>query len=238
MQAGLYVALSAQVALQNRLDSIAQNVSNGNTVGYRGTEMKFDSVLSTMSAPQVAFVSSGNKVINRSAGELVKTGNPLDVAVKGEGWLSVMSASGPVYTRDGRMRLGGAGELLSVNGAPILDAGGAPIQLDPAGGTPEIAADGAITQGGRRTGALGVFTLDKKALLSRVEGGVMPSIPATPIVDSAANGVVQGFYEQSNVNPVAEMARLVYVQRAFDGVSTTIQSAESSLKSAIQTLGS
>jgi flagellar basal-body rod protein FlgF len=238
MQSSLYVALSAQVALQNRLDSIAQNVANGTTAGYRANETKFDSVLSDMSDPQVAFVTSGRTVIRRSSGELVKTGNPLDVAVKGQGWLSVATPTGQAYTRDGRMRMNPTGELVSLNGNSILDAGGSPIQLDPNAGHPEIGADGSITQGGTRAGVLGLYMLDGGAQLSRVEGGVTSSIPGTPVVDSIANGVVQGFVEQSNVNPITEMTRLIYVQRAFDGVSATMQSAETSMKNAIQTLGS
>ncbi len=238
MQSGMYVALSAQVALQNRLEAIAQNVANGTTAGYRGTEMKFDSVLSKASDPQVAFVSAGRNVIKRVAGEFVKTGNPLDVAIRGVGWLSVMTASGPAYTRDGRMRMTAAGDLVSMNGAPILNAGGAPIQLDPGAGQPEIAGDGTIMQGGKRAGVLGLFTLADNAKLSRVEGGAFVSdSPGTPILDSVQDGVVQGFVEQSNVNPVAEMTRLIAVQRAFDSVSTTVQAADSSLKNAIQTIG-
>ena len=68
MQSSLYVALSAQVALQNRLDTIAQNVANGTSAGYRGSEMKFNAVLSKMTDPQVSFVSSGSGVIKRSSG--------------------------------------------------------------------------------------------------------------------------------------------------------------------------
>ena len=131
-----------------------------------------------------------------------------------------------------------AGDLVSMTGAPILDAGGAAIQLDPTAGQPNIAEDGAITQGQNRVGVLGLFTLPTNAQLSRVEGNAFTSnIPGTPIVDSAANGVVQGFSEQSNVNPMTELTRLIYVQRSFDGVSTTLQATESSLKNAIQTLG-
>jgi len=239
MQSGLYVALSAQVALQNRLETIAQNVANGTSTGYRGSEMKFNAVLSKMSDPLVSFVSSGSGVIKRSSGEYVKTGNPLDVAVRGDGWLSVLTPSGQAYTRDGRMRTTTAGDLVSMTGARILDAGGGPIQIDPTAGQPEIAADGTITQNGRRAAVLGLFTLPGDARLSRVEGNAFTSnVPGTPIVDSAANGVAQGFVEQSNVNPMTEMTRLIYVQRAFDGVTSTLQATESSLKNAIQTLGS
>src|SRR5208282_3350589 len=154
MQSTLYVALSAQVALQNRLETIAQNVANGTTAGYRAGEVKFDSVLSNTSGPSVTFVSSGSQAIKRSPGEQVKTGNPLDVAVKGEGWLSILTPQGQAYTRDGRMQIGPTGSLLSLSGAPILDAGGTPIQLDPGAGPPEIAAGGTITQGGKPVGAL------------------------------------------------------------------------------------
>ncbi len=239
MQSGLYVALSAQVALQSRLETIAQNAANGTSAGYRGSEMKFNAVLSKMSDPQVAFVSSGSGLIKQSSGQFVKTGNPLDVAVKGDGWLSISTPSGPAYTRDGRMRMDAAGNLVSMTGAQILDAGGAAIQLDPAAGQPNIAEDGTVTQGGNRAGVLGLYRLPGNAQLSRVEGGAFTSsVSGTPIVDSASDGVIQGFVEQSNVNPMTEMTRLIYVQRAFDGVSTTIQSVESSLKNAIQTLGS
>jgi len=239
MQSGLYVALSAQVALQNRLDTIAQNVANGSSAGYRGTEMKFDAVMSKMSGPQVSFVSSGSAVIKQSSGQFVKTGNPLDVAVKGNGWLSISTPNGQAYTRDGRMRMTTAGNLVSMTGAPILDAGGGAIQLDPTAGQPNIAEDGTITQGQSRAGVLGLFTLPGNAQLSRVEGDAFTSsVPGAPILDTAGNGVVQGFIEQSNVDPMTEMTRLIYVQRAFDGVSSTMESAESSLKNAIQTLGS
>jgi flagellar basal-body rod protein FlgF len=238
MQSSLYVALSAQVALQSRLEAIAQNVANTSTAGYRANEMKFDAILAGMSDAPVSFVSSGNKVIRLSAGDFVKTGSAFDVALKGDAWLAVSTPSGQVYTRDGRMQMTAAGELVSLRGDAIVDAGGAPIQLDPSLGQPTIYNDGSIMQNGNKAAVLGLFTLDQKAKLTRVEGGVASSIAGTAVADTIRYGVVQGFVEQSNVNAVTEMARLIYVQRAFDGVSSTIQSAESSLKSAIQTLGS
>ena len=156
MQSSLYVALSAQVALQNRLDTIAQNVANGTSAGYRGTEVKFDSLLSRMSDAPVTFVSSGNKVIRQSAGEFVKTGNPLDVAIKGQGWLSFSSPDGPAYTRDGRLQMTSTGALVTMSGAAILDPGGAPIQLDPTGGSPDIASDGSHNAAGPKDGLFGL----------------------------------------------------------------------------------
>ncbi len=238
MQSTLYVALSAQVALQNRLDTIAQNVANGTTAGYLAGGVKFDSVLADASNAHVSFVSAGSQVINRSPGEIVKTGNPLDVAVKGNGWLSVSTPQGPVYTRDGRLQINAAGSLVTLSGAPVLDAGGSPVQLDPAAGPPEIGGNGTVSQNGKAVATIGLFTLDKSATLTRADGGVTSSVPGAAVADFSTNGLVQGYTEQSNVNPISEIARLVYVQRAFESVSMAVQNAEASFKNAVQTLGS
>jgi flagellar basal-body rod protein FlgF len=238
MQSSLYVALSAQVALQDRLDTLAQNVANGNTAGYRGTEVKFDTIMSNLGADPVAFASSSSQITRLASGPIVKTGNPLDVAIKGNGWLTFGSPQGPIYTRDGRMQMTATGALVTLSGAPVLDGGGGPIQLNPNGGRAEIGADGTISQGGKAVGALGLFTLPAGAQLTRVEGGFTSSAAGNSVVDFTSNGVVQGFVEQSNVSPISEITRLVYVQRAFEGVSAAVQSAEASFKNAIQTLGS
>jgi flagellar basal-body rod protein FlgF len=238
MQSSLYVALSAQVALQDRLDTLAQNVANGNTAGYRGTEVKFDTVLSDLGKDPVAFANSNSQVTRLTAGPIVKTGNSLDVAIKGDGWLSVGTPQGPVYTRDGRMQMTATGALTTLSGAPVLDAGGGPIQLDPNGGKPEIGQDGTVSQNRKPMGAIGLFSVPSDAQLTRVQGGFTSSAPGAAITDFSKSGVVQGFMEQSNVSPMSEITRLVYVQRAFEGVSGAIQSAEASFKNAIQTLGS
>jgi flagellar basal-body rod protein FlgF len=238
MQSSLYVALSAQVALQDRLDTLAQNVANGNTAGYRGTEIKFDSILSDLGADPVAFANSSSQVTRLTTGPLVKTGNSLDVAIKGDGWLSFSSPQGPVYTRDGRMQMTATGALVTLSGAPVLDAGGGPIQLDPAGGKPEIGPDGSVSQGGKPMAGIGLFSIPGNAQLTRVQGGFASNVAGTAVTDYSKNGVLQGFVEQSNVSPLSEITRLVYVQRAFEGVSAAIQSAEASFKNAIQTLGS
>ena len=67
-------------------------------------------------------------------GPLIKTGNPLDIAVQGEGWIAIQTPGGTVYTRDGRMRMQSNGAVQTLDGYAVLDAGGAPIQLDPTGG--------------------------------------------------------------------------------------------------------
>jgi flagellar basal-body rod protein FlgF len=166
------------------------------------------------------------------------TGNPLDVAVQGDAWLSIQTPSGTVYTRDGRMKIGPGGELQSIAGYPILDVGGSPITVDAGGGPLEIGDDGMITQNGRQVSAIGLFTIDKDAKLSRFENsGVIPDTPAQPALDFSRYGMLQGHVEGSNVNPVWEMSQLILVSRGYDAVSTSINNSEDSLRDAIKALG-
>jgi flagellar basal-body rod protein FlgF len=239
MQSSLYVSLSAQLSLQRRLDSIASNVANATTAGFRAEEVKFETLLSHTPAEPVAFASTGDTYLSRRSGEFVKTDNSLDIAVQGNAWLAISTPAGQVYTRDGRMRMTETGDLQTLNGHPILDVGGSPIQLDPAAGPLQIARDGMITQSGRQIGAIGLFAIDDNAKLTRHDNsGVVPDRPATPALDFSKVGISQGFVERSNVNPVMEMTRLIGVSRAFDAVTAAITESESSLRDAVKTLGS
>jgi flagellar basal-body rod protein FlgF len=239
MQSSLYVSLSAQLSLQRRLDTIASNVSNTSTAGFRAEEVKFETLLSRTPADPIAFASTGDTYLSRRSGELVKTDNLLDIAVQGDAWLAISTPAGQVYTRDGRMQMTATGELQTLNGHPVLDVGGAPIQLDPAAGPMHVARDGMITQNNRQVGAIGLFTINENAKLTRHENsGVIPDQPATPALDFSKVGIVQGFVERSNVNPVMEMTRLIGVSRAFDAITAAISESETSLRDAVKTLGS
>lgn len=237
MQNNFYVGLSAQKALLRRLDSIANNVANASTGGFRAEEVTFSAALSDVNKDTVAFASAGQTYISTKPGEIVRTDNPFDVAVQGNAWLAMQTPAGTVYTRDGRMNMTAQGELQSVNGYPILDVSGSPIRVEPDAGPPQIGRDGTIAQGKRSVGRLGLFVIEQQANLTRFQNsGVIPDVPATPAVESAKYGVQQGFVERSNVNPVAEMTRMVMIQRTFDAVTSSIKDAEGSQQEAIRNL--
>jgi flagellar basal-body rod protein FlgF len=239
MQSNFYVGLSAQVSLQRRLETIANNVANASTAGFRAEEVKFESLLSRASLDPTAYASAGQSYLSRRSGEFVRTDNPFDVAVQGDAWMAVQTPGGTVYTRDGRMRMTETGELLSLNNQPVLDAGAAPIRLDPNAGPPRISRDGTISQSNRQVGAIGLFKIDEKANLRRVENaGVLADRPATPALDFAATGLHQGYIERANVNPVLEMTKLIMVQHAFEAVTASLKDSDASLQEAIRTLGS
>ncbi|MFV0279823.1 MAG: flagellar basal-body rod protein FlgF [Rhodoblastus sp.] len=234
----LYIDAAAQLALTKRMESLAFNLANANTAGFLAEGLKFDSILSTTGGANVAFPNAGADYISLTRGGVHRTGNPLDIAVRGDAWLSVMTPSGPAYTRDGRMQIGSDGEVRSINGYPYLDAGGAPLAVDSAGGEVSISSDGAISQRGKLVGALGVFSLDATARLTRYDNSsVFSDREATPVANFLRAGVMQGFLEQSNVNPLTELTRLIEIQRNFDHISACMSMTDNAQQDSIRSLG-
>lgn len=237
MQNALYVSLSAQMSMEKRLNAVANNVANLSTSGYRAEDTHFSALLAQASKGAVAFASPGDTYISQRAGPTIKTDSPLDVAVQGEAWFAVRGAKGPVYTRDGRMTMDALGQLRSLTGQAMLDPGGAPILLDPQAGPPTIGRDGSVSQGINQVGAIGLFTLDPKSTLTRAEpNGVSTSLPATPVQDFTRTGMVQGYVEGANVNPVLEMTKLITIQRAFESAATLTSETETTFSGAIRAL--
>lgn len=238
MQDGLYVALSAQIALQRRLETIADNMANVSTVGFRSTGIRFEDVVSGLGSESVAFTSPGNTYLPDQSGPLRETGSPFDFAIEGDAWFAVQTPAGIVMTRDGRFTMLDNGDLVTLEGYPVLDPGGAGLQLDPLGGAPSAGADGILRQNDQLMGAIGLYTFEPGENFTRYGGsGIVPSAPPVPVVDRADIGVAQGFLEDSNVNPMHEMTRLIMVQRAFENAAALIRDSESSFDDAIKTLG-
>ncbi len=239
MQNGLYVALSAQVALEKRLNTIADNVANTSTVGFRATGVKFEDVVSGLGAKSVSFTSPGDTYLSTQNGGLTQTGNPFDFAIRGDAWFGIETPAGVVMTRDGRFTMTQEGQLVTLEGHPVLDAGGAPMQLDPRAGPPEAGSDGSLRQGDRLVGAIGLYEFNPGPNFVRFgNSGVVPASAPEPVVDRMAAGVAQGFVEESNVNPIKEITKLIMVQRAFENTAAMMRQTESSYSDAIKTLGS
>jgi flagellar basal-body rod protein FlgF len=238
MQTGLYVSVSSQLALDRRMATLADNVANSTTVGFRATEVKFNQIVSDQKTADVAFVSEGEEFISTRSGGITATGSSLDFAIKGDAWFQVETPSGPTLTRDGRFTLTEAGELVTLNGYAVLDAGGGPIQLDGNAGPITLSADGQLNQNGQPVAALGLFEADLSGGFARAgNSGIITNIPPEPVVDRVDAGVVQGYVEESNVNAIGEMTQLIQVTRAFESIASLMRDSEESLNEAVRTLG-
>jgi flagellar basal-body rod protein FlgF len=239
MRDSLYVALSSQIALERRLDTIADNVANASTIGFRATGVKFEDVVSGTGSKSVSFASSGKTYLSGAHGALSETGNPFDFAIQGDAWFAIDTPVGTVMTRDGRFSMNENGELMSIEGHPVLDAGGSPIQLDPRNGPPKAGADGSLRQNDQLVGSIGLYNFDPGENFVRYgNSGIVPARTPEPVTDRSDIGVAQGFLEESNVNPVLEITRLIMVQRAFENTAALMRQTDSSTDEAIKTLGS
>ena len=239
METSTYVALSGQLALDKRMAALAQNIANARTAGYRAQIVDFNTVLSQAGSTATAFASSSKDHVSEESGGLIQTKSPLDIAVKGNGYLAFQSASGTYYSRDGRLTLSNDGRLLNAAGDPLLDSGGGSIQIDPRNPDLSIGPTGALLQGGQKLSQVGLFDVDLSSDFQRTgPSGFIPKGEATPIANFNENGVLQGYYEDSNVNPATSMTTLIEITRAFEAASNLNDKAGEAQKSAIDILGS
>ena len=237
MQSALPVALSAQMTLQRRMDTVADNIANATTPGHLATAVRFEAAVERTGGPSVAFAREGDPYIETARGAHRPTGAPLDFAVRGEAWFGIDTPAGTVLTRDGRFALGADGGLMTMEGYEVLDPGGAPVRLDPGGGSPVAGADGTLRQGGRIVASLGLFEIDARPETRFGNSGIVPPQPPRPVVGRPDIGVLQGMIEESNSSGVAQIVHLVEITRGFEAVSRLVQRADSGLSEALRTLG-
>lgn len=213
MSDGLYVAMSGAVAQERAMDVTANNVANANTAGFRAERVTFEEVLA--GEGNLSFVTAEEGTVDTSRGELRTTGNPLDVAVDGEGWFAMETPQGPRYTRSGAFRIGPEGALIDERGNGVLDVGNKPL-LIPAGAN-DVTVDpaGQVLADGVPIGQIQIVQLNDGKL--RNEGGNLYSAPGgvKPVEKSA---VVTGHLEQANFDPVRGMVDLIRISRNHESL--------------------
>lgn len=246
MEGTTYVSLSAQMALQKQLEVVANNVANSSTAGFKADRQLFQSYVDELNAPggSISFVQDRATYIDRAAGPIETTGHPLDVAIKGDAYLSVQTPQGTQYTRDGRLQTAADGTLTDSGGNPILSPDGTPMQL-PQGYTGiEIKADGtlnATVAGATQTvGQIGLFRPDQPASMMKDGDGLLNSPGNMQPVDPGdrSASLVQGALENSTVQPVKEIANMTELSRAYEQLQTLIGDDNDREQKMIQTLGS
>lgn len=238
-----YVGLSRLTALRRQMDVTTNNIANMNTAGFKGERVIFNEHLERVSAPgpgreEQSYVIDKGTFTDLAQGGFETTGNPLDVALHGDGWLSYMSDEGVVYGRDGRFVIDDLGRLSTVDGKPVLDVNGAEIVLPlDEGADVAIAGDGTISVDGMAIGALGLFTFDSPQRLERMGNGVLRAPEDEMPLPAMETSVVQGAIENSNVQPVVEMTRMMELHRAYESVTRLSENAGELQRKAINQLG-
>jgi flagellar basal-body rod protein FlgF len=238
-----HVALSLAAAMRREMNVTANNIANANTSGFRSERVAFETFLDAGGAPgdDSDFVIDAGSYVDMRPGALASTGNPLDVALNGPGWFAYRAEDGrTAYGRDGRFMVDGEGNLVTVTGAQVLDAGGGPIGVPPDAGAVEIAPDGTLSsEAGVPLARIGVFDLPAIQRFERLGGGlfVPPEGEGAGAVPAVGTRVVQGALEQSNVQPIVEMTRLMDIQKAYERATQLTRTHDELARDAIRRIG-
>jgi flagellar basal body rod protein FlgG len=179
-------------------------------------------------------VESAPAITDFSAGGLLNTGQPLDLAINGEGFFLVQTDNGTRYTRDGRFTRDAEGQLVTIDGYLVLDNNEAPITLD--AGLTAVGPDGTISVDGVAAGQIGIAGFeDPAAELTAAEGNLFEA--AGGATTTEVGSIQQGFLEGSNANVAQLTTQMVQVARAYEAAQRLVQSQDELLGRAISTLG-
>jgi flagellar basal-body rod protein FlgF len=246
---GLYSAVTSMVMNAARQQVLSHNIANLQTPGFKQI---FTSVQDFMQN-QAVFVSKktrtnsvdyigtlglgsqvGPEYIDFTEGALEDTGNPLDLALQGNGFFRVDTPGGERYTRDGRFLRDADNTLVTVDGFQVLDDAGQPIELPD--GDVSVASDGTISVNGEAVATLGIGVFaDPAAELQHTEGNLFTG-PADSTGEDLPR-VVQGYLETSNANPSQLMTQLVEVARSYEAAQKLVQNHDELLGKTIASLG-
>jgi len=230
-----YLAINRQRGLATAMDTIANNVANITTTGFRREGLVFSEFVQAPDhGPSVSMADLRTHYPSPRAGELRVTGGRFDLAIQGEGFFQVEGAEGPLLTRAGAFQLSPEGFVVDPQGRRLLDSGAAPLFIPPDARSVTIAPDGSLSVDGRLQAELGVVDAPPETLVRvgdtayRAREGVQPA---------QAPRIRQGALEGSNVDPVAEIARMIAVSRAYEQVQGLIEDEDERIRRTIETLG-
>jgi flagellar basal-body rod protein FlgF len=241
-----HISLSLARAMQVNLETSAANLGNVSTAGFKAEHPAFESLLHTGrpdgTEGSVSFVSLRGGYVDERPGGVVMTGNPTDVAIQGDAWFAYRTPEGQLALgRDGRFLIDQNGTLMTTSGAQVLGLDGGPVAIPPElGADLKVGQDGTLAgPDGQAFGRIGLFQLDEADGMRKIEGGLyLVDGPAEEALVPAPFGeLVQGAVEQSNVQPVLEMTRMMEVNAAYDRANRIINDRNDLQKTFIERIG-
>ncbi|NIZ09730.1 flagellar hook-basal body complex protein [Pseudooceanicola sp. HF7] len=230
-----YTTLTRQSGLMREMTVIANNIANAATTGYRQEGLIFSEfVQGTDDGPSLSMAAARVHNTSFRQGALTETGSSLDFAIEGEGFFQVQTPEGQMLTRAGSFATSAAGDLVTNDGHPVLDPGGAPIFIPPDAVNLGLAGDGTLSADGAPIGQLGVVRPADPLSLQRHGGTMFSTDGGVEPVDDPR--VVQGFIESSNVDAIGQIGRMIQVQRAYELGQTFLEREDDRIRTVARTL--
>jgi len=249
MERGLYIAATGMMSAITRQDTIASNLANVNTVGYKTDRVVNETfndmfVTSMKLGGEVGEMNFGTRVAgvvtDFSQGYMRNTGNATDLAIGGDGFFMVQAPGGPVqYTRNGQFNRSADGFLTTQSGEFVLSSGKTPLFVGP--GDPTISSDGRVyTSDGQLSGQIGLMRLDfeNSADQIRKTGASFWTGPEAGAPPIGSTSVRQGFVEASGVNSIKEMVEMIGTMRGYESAQRAVLAIDGTLDKAVNSVGS
>ncbi len=235
MDAAGYVTLTRQSGLLREMQEVANNIANLSTTGFRREGVIFaEHVAGVPGGASLSMGSARARLVDLTQGDLSETGGTFDFAIRGEGFFLVETADGQELTRAGSFTPGPDGALVTPDGARLLDEGGSPVQVPPGAASVLLAADGTLSADGQPVARIGLWQATDPLQLSHRAGSRFSAGEVQPAEGAT---VLQGYLEDSNVNPVTEVARMIEVQRAYELGQGLLEREDQRMRGVIETLG-
>ena len=236
MENSIYTGLSRQMALQSDMNTIANNLANVNTPGYRGQYMLFTEYVEKPKGIEdpLSMVMDYGQFISNKPGPMQHTGNPLDVAMQGPGFIGITRNGETFYTRAGNFMLGEDGALVTPTGDRVASAGGSAIIIPQDAKSVSIAEDGMVSTENGAVGQIMMTEFDNIDSLDAIGDNLYKAnAPGTAATETR---MISGMIEGSNVNPIMEMTRMIDTQRAYQSAARMLQSEHDRQRTMIQRL--
>lgn len=237
MENATYAALTRQSGLMNEMRVVANNIANLSTTGFRAEGVVFAEHVKALGPndPSLSMATASARETLSAQGALTQTGGSFDLAIEGAGFFLVATPQGERLTRAGAFTPNENGDLVTPEGFNVLDAGGAPVFIPQGAGPIGIAPDGTVSAGGQPVGQIGLVNPLNLAGMVREDG---VRFRADEGYEPALEGrMLQGFVEESNVDPVLEISRMIEVQRAYELGQSFLDKEDERIRSAIRALG-
>jgi flagellar basal-body rod protein FlgF len=236
MENSVYIGLSKQVVLSEKMSIIANNVANVNTPGYRAQNMIFSEYIEDPRhmKEDISMVLDYGQYQMTDPGSMKETGAPLDVALVGNGFLGIQTPEGIQYTRAGNLTMDAEGVVRNARGMAVADDGGGELVI-PNGATDiRIDQKGMITTNQGQVGQLMIAEFENYQKLDPQGNGLYATDEAPREAEKTV--VKQGYLEGSNVEAVVEMTRMIDVLREYQAVQNMMTSEHERLRSSAQRL--
>ncbi|MGC3938127.1 flagellar hook-basal body complex protein [Roseobacter sp. EG26] len=230
-----YTTLTRQSGLLREMRIVANNIANAATTGYRQEGLVFSEYVKSIDGASSLSMGQGNtRQTSFQQGALTQTGGTFDFAIEGDGFFLVETPSGERLTRSGAFSPNANGDLVTYDGYRVLDAGGAPVFVPPGAADVAVSADGTISSEGNPVGQIGVVLPTNPQGMVREDGVMFRADDGYEPAEQAR--VLQRFVENSNVDSVTQLTRMIEVQRAYELGASFLEAEDERVRQALRSM--